>query len=57
MIGNVFCEADRVIAWLGPEADNSEMDMGVIADKTACKKRQNAGATVMWSWRCLLPKR
>lgn len=39
MMGDIFREADSVIAWLGPEADNSEMAMDLIADKTTLREK------------------
>ncbi|KAK3348858.1 heterokaryon incompatibility protein-domain-containing protein, partial [Lasiosphaeria hispida] len=38
MMRKIFREADSVIAWLGPEADNSEMVMDLIADKTTLRE-------------------
>jgi hypothetical protein len=37
-MGKVFREADCVIACLGPEGDNSEMAMDLIAEKTTLRE-------------------
>ncbi|KAK1759047.1 heterokaryon incompatibility protein-domain-containing protein [Echria macrotheca] len=41
MMGKVFREADGVIAWLGPAADNSEMAMDLIAGQESLQPRNN----------------
>ncbi|KAM7187719.1 Heterokaryon incompatibility protein (HET) domain containing protein [Naviculisporaceae sp. PSN 640] len=43
MMGKVFRGADSVIAWLGPESDNSEMAMDLISDKITLLKRTEQG--------------
>jgi len=39
MMRNIFREADTVIAWLGPAADNSELAMDLIADKMKLREK------------------